>query len=123
MDESILISIKKVLGIPAEYTHFDLDIIMHINTAFSTLQQLGVGMDEGFMIQDETTTWLEFIPEDPRFNFVKTYIFQKVRLMFDPPASSAHIDALKESIRELECRLTYLVDEWNKQMEVLENGN
>lgn len=122
MDESILISIKKVLGVPAEYTHFDLDIIMHINTAFSTLQQLGVGPDEGFMIQDETATWLEFIPEDPRFNFVKTYIFQKVRLMFDPPASSSHIEALNKSIAELECRLTYLVDEWNREVEATENG-
>ena len=121
MDESILTSIKKVLGVPEEYKHFDVDIIMHINTVFATLHQLGMGPEEGFMIQDELSTWLDYLPDDPRFNFVKTYVFQKVRLMFDPPASSSLLEALNKSIAELEWRITVMVDTWNKEAEDYEN--
>ena len=82
--ESILTSIKKMLGITEEYTHFDADIIMHINSVFVTLRQLGVGPKEGFRIEDEASLWSDFISEDDmRFESVKTYIYLKVRLLFD----------------------------------------
>lgn len=104
--DSILTSIKKMLGITAEYTHFDPDIIMHINTVFLTLAQLGVGPSDGYSIEDDYATWSDFLPEgDKRFEAVKTYIYLKVRLVFDPPTSSAVIEAINRSIAELEWRL------------------
>lgn len=107
METSILNSIKKVLGIAADYTAFDEDIIMHINTAFSTLAQLGVGPVGGFMIQDETAVWSDFLGlvVDEQFNSVKSYIFLRVRLLFDPPTTSYLINAYQDQIRELEWRL------------------
>lgn len=108
--ESILTSVKKQLGIAEEYTHFDPDIIMHINTVFMILQQLGVGPEEGFMIEDELTTWEDFIPEGMHLTMVKTYVPLKVRLAFDPPSSSTHMNAIKEAIAEYEWRLNHAVD-------------
>lgn len=104
--ESILTSIKKLLGIEEEYTHFDADIIMHINSVFMILHQLGVGPSEGFSISDKTATWDEFIPEDnPKFLAVKTYMHHKVKLLFDPPLSSAVMEATKNVVSEFEWRL------------------
>lgn len=104
--ESILTSIKKLLGIEEEYTHFDADIIMHINSVFMILQQLGVGPSEGFSISDKTATWDEFVPEDnPKFLAVKTYMHHKVKLLFDPPLSSAVMEATKNVVSEFEWRL------------------
>ena len=103
--ESILTSIKKLLGITEDYTHFDADIIMHINSAISVLTQLGVGPDEGYRITSAEDTWSDFIGDDPRFDMVKTYVFQKVRLMFDPPVSSSATEAAKNAIAEFEWRL------------------
>lgn len=105
MDESILISIKKMLGIAAEYKSFDPDIIMHINTVFMVLNQLGVGPKSGFRIEDEKTDWSDYISEADNLDAVKSYIHLKVKLMFDPPLSSAHIDAIHQSINELEWRI------------------
>lgn len=111
MIESILTSIKKLLGITEEYTHFDSDIIMHINTVFMTLNQLNVGPSEGFMIEDKTTTWDEYIDtkSDPdkinQLSAVKSYMHYKVKLLFDPPLSSAAIDSMNRVINELEWRL------------------
>jgi hypothetical protein len=105
---SILNSTKKVLGIAEDYTVFDEDIIMHINTAFSTLTQLGVGPPEGFMIEDATAEWDDFIPEDPddrQYNSVKSYVFLKVSMLFDPPQTSYLIAAKEKQIQELEWRL------------------
>lgn len=111
MDDSILTSIKKLLGITEEYTQFDTDIIMHINSVFSTLTQLGVGPTSGFMIEDDGAIWSEYLKSsDPRLNFVKTYIYLKVRLVFDPPQSSAVIDAINRNISELEWRINVAVD-------------
>ena len=90
--DSILTSIKKLLGIAEEYEHFDPDIVMYINSAFSVLTQLGVGPEEGFRIEDASKTWSEFLYDDPRLEFVKTFIYLKVRLAFDPPLSSAVMD-------------------------------
>ena len=103
--ESILTSIKKLLGIAEEYKNFDADIIMHINTVFMTLNQLGVGPKEGFRIEDDMATWNSYIVEDDNLDAVKSYIHLNVKLLFDPPLSSAVIEAIKQSINELEWRL------------------
>lgn len=103
--DSILTSIKKLLGISADYTHFDSDLIVQINSAFSALTQLGVGPIEGFEIQDASSTWSEFI-DDPRLNFAKTYVQIRVKLAFDPPTSSALIESYNRQLDELTWRLT-----------------
>lgn len=103
--ESILTSIKKLLGIPAEYTHFDADLIMHINSVFVILQQIGVGPEQGFFIEDDSTTWNEYISDSIQMQAVKSYIHLKVKLLFDPPASSAVMECTKQMISELEWRL------------------
>jgi hypothetical protein len=105
MTDSILNSTQKILGIDAAYTAFDVDIITHINSAFSTLNQLGIGPVDGFMIIDETTTWDLFLEYDPRINSVKSYVYLRVRLLFDPPTTSYLITAMKEQMQELEWRL------------------
>jgi hypothetical protein len=105
MEHSILTSTKKILGIAEDYTVFDLDIITHINTAFSTLTQLGVGPSEGFMIEDAEAVWPEFIVEDFQYNSVKSYVFLKVKQLFDPPQTSYLITATEKQIQELEWRL------------------
>lgn len=103
--ESILTSIKKLLGIVEEYDHFDADIIMHINSVFMILTQLGVGPPEGFMIEDETATWDDFLQGKHNVEAVKSYMNLKVRLLFDPPLSSAVIEAMNNMIKEYEWRL------------------
>ena len=109
--ESILTSIKKLLGIGEDYDKFDVDIITHINTAFSILRQLGVGPKKGFSISGVDDVWNDFIPEDnAQFQDVKTYIYLKVKLVFDPPLSASVIESMKESIHELEWRLNISSD-------------
>ena len=110
MSTSILTSTKKILGIAEDYTAFDLDIITHINSVFTTLQQLGVGPVEGFMIEDALPTWEHFLNGDKRLNSVKTYVYMRVRLMFDPPATSFAISSMQEQVKELEWRLNVQVD-------------
>ena len=105
MEESILTSIKKMLGMEENYNVFDTDIIIHINTIFMTLNQLGVGPSSGFKIEDDSTTWSEYIDEDSDLEAVKTYIYLKVKFLFDPPLSSSVIEVMKQSITELEWRL------------------
>ncbi len=120
--ESILTSIKKLLGITEEYEHFDTDIIMHINSAFSVLTQLGVGPQKGFRIEDDGTEWSEFLLDDFRLEMVKTYVYLKVRLAFDSTnLSSAVIESLNRQISELEWRINVTVDP-NKTEEVIQNG-
>ena len=108
--ESILNTIKKMLGPSEEYDQFDTDIITHINTVFMTLTQLGVGPSKGFYIEDDTTTWLEFVPDLTNFQAIKTYIYLKVKLVFDPPQSSAVIEAMNKQIAELEWRLNHAAE-------------
>lgn len=103
--ESILISIKKLLGIEAEYEHFDPDIIMHINSVLMILTQLGVGPPNGFRIEDETATWDDFLMGNTNVDAVKSYIHLKVKLLFDPPLSSAVIESMNRMINEFEWRL------------------
>ena len=105
---SILTSIKKLLGITESCTDFDTDIIMHINTVLMTLNQLGVGT-EGFQIEDKNAVWSDFIKSD-KLAAIKSYVHLRVKLLFDPPLNSAIIEAIKESIRELEWRLNVRVE-------------
>lgn len=108
--QSILTSIKKLLGITEEYDYFDQDLILDINAALAILTQLGVGDEKGFAIEDETATWSDFIGDDPRLNTVKSYVHHKVRLMFDPPQSSVVRDAINNMLGELEFRINVEVD-------------
>lgn len=103
--ESILTSIKKLLGITAEYTHFDDDLIVHINSVFMILTQLGVGPSEGFIIEDESAYWTDFIADPIKLQAVKSYVYLKVKLLFDPSLSSAVIEATNRMISEYEFRL------------------
>lgn len=109
--ESILTSIKKLLGIAEEYEHFDVDIVMHINSAFSVLTQLGVGPEDGFRIENASTEWSEFLYDDFRLEFVKTYVYLKVKLAFDSTSlTSGVIDSINRQISELEWRINVTVD-------------
>lgn len=111
MDDSILNTTKKILGIAPDYDAFDTDIIIHINSVFSTLNQLGLGPDEGFMIEDETDGWGDFLLDDMRLNAVKTYTYLRVRVLFDPPTTGFTLTALQEQIKELEWRLNLFREE------------
>lgn len=108
--ESILTSVKKMLGITEEYTHFDMDIIMHINSVFMILNQLGVGPEKGFYIEDETATWADFLEDPTSLQLVKSYIYMKVRLLFDPPANGTVLKSMEQLISEAEFRLNVAVD-------------
>lgn len=109
MEDSILISIKQLLGPGAEHEHFDPEITMHINSVFTVLTQLGIGPTEGFFITDKNAVWTDFISDMDKLHAVKTYICLKVKLVFDPP-SSAVIAEMKEQIKELEWRLSAAVE-------------
>lgn len=108
--ESILISVKKLLGIEEAYTHFDPDIIMHINSVFMVLNQLGVGPTNGFRIEDDKDTWSDYMSDEDNIDAVKSYMQLKVKLLFDPPQSSAVMEAMKRMIDEFEFRLNVAVD-------------
>lgn len=103
--DSILDSTKKVLGFEADYRAFDLDIMIHINTAFNILESLGVGPNGGYMIAGPDSTWDEFTQNDTQLNSVKTYVYIKTRLLFDPPGTSYIINSFNELAKELEWRL------------------
>lgn len=107
---SILDSTKKILGLAADYDVFDLDVIIHINTALTTLTEIGVGPADGFFISDSDDTWSDFLGGDARLNAVKTYIYLRVRLLFDPPASSFALTSMERQLQEMEWRLMVVVD-------------
>lgn len=108
--ESILTSIKKLLGIDAEYTHFDADLIMHINSVFMIMGQLGLGPEEGFSITDESSIWDDYIPNLQNVEAIKSYMHLKVKLLFDPPTSSAVMESYNRMINEFEWRLNVAAD-------------
>lgn len=108
--ESILTSIKQLLGIEEDYDCFDGDIALHINTALATLTQLGVGPKEGFFIDNSSATWDDFIPNDPKLNQVKTLVYLRVKLVFDPPTNASLLTALTNLATELEWRLNVAAD-------------
>lgn len=122
--ESILTSIKKLLGIAKEYDHFDEDIVMHINSVFSILTQLGVGPLNGFSIEDDSAVWTDFMPEKSKIEFVKSYMHLKVKLLFDPPLGSAVIESINRTISELEWRILVAADpvENSNGEEKIQNG-
>lgn len=111
--DSILTSVKKMIGIGEDYIHFDTDLIIHINSVFMILTQMGVGPPDGFTITGKYENWSDFISDDKKIEAVKTYMYQKVRLLFDPPTSSAHIEALQKSIAEFEWRLNVAAESSN----------
>ena len=116
IEESILLSIKKLLGIEKDYTNFDTDIIIHINTAIMVLRELGVGpQDKIFKISSKEDKWSDFISDEDDLEGIKTYIYLKVKTVFDPPQHGPTLEAFKESIKEYEWRL-------NHQAEMNEKG-
>ena len=105
MEENILNSIKKLLGIPEDYTAFDQDIMIHINSVFMILSELGVGPSNGYSLKDGTEKWGDFISDDENLEGIKTYVYMKVKTIFDPPLNSAVLASMKELISELEWRI------------------
>lgn len=108
--DSILTSIKKLLGITEDYEEFDQDIIMHINSVLSILKQLGVGSTNGFYIEDDSSTWADLLGSNTNLELIKSYVYMKVRLMFDPPTSSSVMEAINNNISELEWRIVAEVE-------------
>ena len=126
-EESILDYVKKLLGIQKDYTHFDPDIIYGINAAFAVLTQLGVGPEEGFMVNDYTAKWTDFVSDTARLSLIKEYVCLKTRLLFDPPTSAALIDVMNKSASEYEWRL-YIASDGNVSISkvldrIIENKN
>jgi hypothetical protein len=111
MADSILNSTKKILGLDAAYTPFDLDVITHINAAFSILNQLGVGPIEGFAIEGPEETWEDYPVPMNQLTLVRTYVFLKTRMLFDPPTTSFLIEATNNQIKEYEWRLNVFREE------------
>lgn len=110
MIDSILDSVKKVLGIDSRYDVFDEDLIMHINSVFMILRQMGVGPASGFSIEDSTAVWSDYISDLSMLQMVRTYVALKVRMIFDPPTSSTLAEAINKNIAEMEWRLNAQVD-------------
>ena len=105
VEDSILKSIKKALGLEPDYAPFDPELIMHINSVFTNLQQLAVGPAEAFMIEDDAATWTQFWGEKTPLNAVRTYVFMRVKLIWDTPATSFAIASLEKQIDEQLWRL------------------
>lgn len=112
--ESILSSIKKLLGIADDYVHFDMDIIMHINSVLAVLTQLGIGPPDGFVVKDDNDTWESFISDTSKIEMIKSYVFLKVKLLFDPPLNSSVLESYNRSIDEFEWRLNFLAETTNE---------
>jgi len=113
MNESILTSVKKLLGIVGDVRHFDTDIIIHINAVFSILNQMGVGPEEPFAISDDTAVWDDFLNGRKDIEMIKSYMYMKVRMMFDPP-TGAVMESMKNMIAEYEFRM-YSQDNFKKE--------
>lgn len=110
LEEGILVSIKKLLNIIKDDTNFDTDIIIHINSAFTTLRQIGVGPEKGFRIKGYDEIWSNFVNDEDMLDSVKTYIYLKVKLIFDPPLNSSLYEAFERQMKELEWRLNVDVE-------------
>lgn len=102
---SVLKTVKSALGVGTDYAPFDAELIVHINSVFSTLHQLGVGPKTPYMIFDDNNKWSEFIQDNDAIHSVKTYVYARVRLIFDPPTTSFAINAFENLCKELEWRL------------------
>jgi hypothetical protein len=114
MEESILLSTKKILGIAPEYEAFDLDVITHINTALSILTQLGIGLEEGFLVEDHEDTWVDFLGEmdEPRFNMIRSFVYLQTKMLFDPPTVGFLIDLQRKQLDEMIFRLSVMRDDF-----------
>lgn len=110
IEGSILHDIKKMLGPSYDDDSFDTDIIIHVNSTFTTLRQLGVGPAKGYRISDEDNLWSEFVKDDEMLDSVKTYIYLKVKLIFDPPLNGTLYEAFERQVKELEWRLNVSVE-------------
>lgn len=109
--DSILNSIKKLIGLDPDYAEFDTDLIIHINSVFLDLEQLGAGSQEGFFIEGSTETWEDFLPDDPLvLNSIKSYMYLKVKKLFDPPTSSSAMDSLNSLIDRFEWRINVAIE-------------
>lgn len=115
--DSILTSIKKMLGIQEDYAHFDADIIFHINSALMTLTQIGIGPTEGFFITTDEQLWEDYLGDAKNLEVVKSYIYLRVKMLFDPPANGTLVEAMNKQIAEFEWRLN-LQAESNTETEV-----
>lgn len=114
---SILLTVKKALGVDADCSDFDTDILIHLNSVLAVLQQLGVGPEDGYYIEDETPSWEDYLGESHAYvAMVKSYIIAKVRLLFDPPVSSAVMESLNRICSEFEWRANVAAE--NKALEV-----
>jgi hypothetical protein len=124
MSESILTSVKKVLGIAEDYTEFDADVTMHINSILGTLTQIGIGPEGGYAITGATETWFDFVGNNPKFKMVQSYVYIRVRLLFDPPATSYLIAAFEKNAEELFGRLSITREEllWEPEEVEIEDG-
>jgi len=109
--QSILNSTKKVLGLGEADTSYDVDVLIHINSVFTTLNQIGIGPAEGFMIEDSSVTWDAFLGDGPMFNAVKSYMYLRLRQIFDPPTTSYGLESFDKQIREWEWRLNVMREE------------
>lgn len=116
-ESSILVSTKAALGMTEDYKAFDPQIIMHINSIFSILQQMGVGPKEGFSIKDDSTFWSEYTENEAELQMVQSYMYCRVRILFDPPMNASLLDALKTQYQELEWRLNVAVDPGKKEVD------
>lgn len=110
MNSSILLTIKKMLGIADDYTVFDQDIIVFINSTISVLRQIGVGPSTGYRITGPNETWSSLVGDATNLEEVKTYIYLRVKRLFDPPASSSVLESFNSEVKELEWRLNVTVD-------------
>ena len=110
MQDSILVTIRKLVCGDPYANHFDTDLLVHINACFSILNQLGVSREKGFVVTDETQNWGDYTADSIVLNLVKTYITLKVRLIFDPPLTSSVLEAMNKEISQLEWRLNVAVD-------------
>lgn len=108
--DSILTSIKKLLGIQEDYTHFDADLVITINSVLAILTQLGVGPEDGFSISDASATWVDFIGDTTTLEMVKSFVHLRVRLLFDPPQNASLADAIDRMAKELEWRIQVAAD-------------
>lgn len=103
--ESILTSIKKLLGMTEDYTVYDDQIVIHVNSVFMILTQLGIGPEDGFAIKDKEAAWNDFVSDETKLELVKSYVYLKVKLLFDPPSNSSVIESINRQINEFEWRL------------------
>ena len=110
MQDSILMTIRKLVCGDPYADHFDTDLLVHINACFSILNQLGVGPESGFVVTDETQSWSSYVADNRTLNMVKTYVTLKVKKIFDPPLTSSVLEAMDKEISQLEWRLNVAVD-------------